>query len=317
MASILRICTFKGLQNLPLYVAQRQGFFAQQGLEIEISYTAGSKAQLAGLAYGDYDLVQTAPDNVVNVNTHPEAFELDAATLPHILMILGGSNGPLSLYAQPDYTTCAALRGKVLGVDNPTSGYALVMRDLLQRNALLPNRDYSITIAGGTSTRLDALRSGAIAATILYMPFDQLAEEEGFPRLACSTDYYSAYASLATAGVQAWLEEHSDEVTGYIAACLQALRWLYEPQNMLAAQHLMQSESTLGLDERLAARAYTAFIDPVHGFGREALLDDAGLEQVIQLRAAYNQGSTSYGTVEDYRDMHWYQQARERGKDGN
>ena len=60
----LRVYTFKGIQNLPLYVAREQGYFAAQGLEVTVEYTAGSAPQLAGLARGAYDLVQTAPDNV-------------------------------------------------------------------------------------------------------------------------------------------------------------------------------------------------------------------------------------------------------------
>jgi ABC-type nitrate/sulfonate/bicarbonate transport system substrate-binding protein len=91
----LKICTFKGLQNLSLYIARQQGFFAAQGLDIEITYTAGSLPQLAGLAREEYQLIQTAPDNVINVDNNPAAFGLDPATAPHIIMLLGGSVGSL------------------------------------------------------------------------------------------------------------------------------------------------------------------------------------------------------------------------------
>src|SRR6266700_3427440 len=122
----LNICTFKGIQNLPLYVARQQNFFAQQGLHIDINYTTGSIPQLAGLVREEYQLIQTAPDNVINVDNNPIAFGLDHATAPHVIMLLGGSVGPLSIYAQRDITKFDHLRGSVLGVDNPTSGFALV-----------------------------------------------------------------------------------------------------------------------------------------------------------------------------------------------
>ncbi len=156
------ICTFKGLQNLPLFVARHQGFFATRGLDIEITYTAGSLPQLAGLARGEYQLIQAAPDNVINVDNNPAAFGLDPATAPHVVMLLGGSVGPLSVYAQPAITTVDHLRGSVLGVDNPTSGFALVFRDILARNGLLLEHDYNLTVAGGTSGGLDALKSGSV-----------------------------------------------------------------------------------------------------------------------------------------------------------
>jgi ABC-type nitrate/sulfonate/bicarbonate transport system substrate-binding protein len=302
----LKICTFKGVQNLPLYVARQQNFFAQQDLHIDITYTTGSIPQLAGLVREEYQLIQTAPDNVINVDNDPIAFGLDLATAHHVIMLLGGSVGPLSIFAQSDITTCDHLRGSVLGVDNPTSGFALVLRDMLARNGLLLERDYTFSIAGGTSNRLDALKKGSVAATILYAPFDVQATRAGFNQLATSTDYYPAYASLATAGIQTWIEQHIDEVTSYIAAYLKALRWIYDPTHALEMQAILQNEPSLGLDASLAPHVYAAFVDPRTGFGHQAMLDDAGLQQVIDLRATYASSPVIERDLTYYRDLRWY-----------
>jgi ABC-type nitrate/sulfonate/bicarbonate transport system substrate-binding protein len=289
---LLRVCTFKGLQNLPLYVATRQGYFAARGLRVEIAYTTGSRPQIAGLARGDYDLVQTAPDNVVHAHTDPAAFGLDPATAPHIVMLLGGSTGPLGLYAHPTafggaVAALDGLRGATLGVDNPTSGFALVVRDMLARHGLILDVDYRFTGAGGTAERLDALRAGAVAATLLYAPFDLMADDAGLRRLATSTDYYAAYASLTTAGLGPWVGTHADAVRDHSAAVRQALCWIHDPVNAAAAQGILQDEPTLGLDATVAARAYAAFVDAATGFGVDAALSEAGLQQVVALRAAY------------------------------
>ncbi len=302
----LHICTFKGLQNLPIYVARQQDFFAQQGLHIEITYTTGSLPQLAGLARGEYQLIQTAPANVINVDNNPAAFGLDPATAPHVIMLLGGSVGPLSVYAQPSITTFDHLRSSVLGVDNPTSGFALVFQDILARNGLLLEHDYTFSVAGGTSNRLDALKSGSVAATILYTPYDVQATQAGFTRLATSTDYYPAYASLATAGRQSWIEQHTGEVTSYISAYLQALRWIYNPTHATEVQRIIESEPTLSLDVSIAPGAYAAFVDPQTGFGINAMLDDAGLQQVIELRATYGSSHRLDRDLAQYRDLRWY-----------
>ncbi len=302
----LHICTFKGLQNLPLYIARQQGYFETQGLDIEITYTAGSLPQLAGLAGGAYQLIQTAPDNIINIDNNPAAFGLDTAAAPHVIMVLGGSVGPLSVYTQPAITTFDHLRGTVLGVDNPTSGFALVLQDMLACSGLLFERDYTLTVSGGTSSRLDALKSGSVAATILYAPFDVQATRAGFNRLATSTDYYPAYASLATAGLQSWIEQHTGEVTSYISAYLQALRWIYNPTHATEVQRVIESEPTLSLDVSIAPGAYAAFVDPQTGFGINAMLDDAGLQQVIELRATYGSFSRLDRDLAHYRDLRWY-----------
>ncbi len=302
----LHICTFKGIQNLPLYVARQQNFFAQQGLHIDITYTTGSIPQLAGLVREEYQLIQTAPDNVINVDNNPIAFGLDMATTPQVIMLLGGSVGPLSIYAQHDITIFDHLRGSVLGVDNPTSGFALVLRDMLARNGLLLERDYTFTVAGGTSNRLDALKRGSVAATILYAPFDVQANRAGFNQLATSTDYYPAYASLATAGIQTWIEQHIDVLTSYITAYLEALRWIYDPAYAIDVQAIMQNQPSLGVNASLAPSVYAAFVDPISGFGQNALLDDVGLQQVIDLRATYASTPIIERDLSHYRDLRWY-----------
>lgn len=306
----LRICTFKGLQNLPLFVATRQGFFESDGLDVSVQYTSGSAAQIAGLARGEYELIQTAPDNVISAESTPNAFGLDTA--PHIVMVLGGSVGPLSVFARPQITALAGLRSAILGVDNPSSGFALVLRDLLARDNLHLGRDYTFTVSGGTSARLDALRNGEVAATILYAPFDMLAESAGLRRLATSTEHYAAYASLATAGLREWVERHPAPVTGYISSILRALRWIYDAVNATDIRDLLRNEPTLALDVATAAQAYAAFVAPESGFGVAARLDDAGLEQVIALRGAYGAHMGALGRAADYCDSRWYDRAHAR-----
>lgn len=314
-----RLCvsTFKGLQTLPLYVARRHGFFEERGLDVEIEYTSGSAAQVAGLAGGAYELIQTAPDNVVNAESTPRAFGLDPAKAPSLALLLGGSVGPLALFAQQPFSTVGELRGSVLGVDNPGSGFALVLRDVLARGGLVLDRDYAFTVSGGTSARLEALRSGAVTATLLYPPFDLLAEAECFRRLVTSTEMYRSYASLATAATRSWVEAHGDMLTSYITAILRALGWIHDAENAEAVRALLRSEPALGgLDDATVAHAYAGFVAPITGFGRDASLDLAGLEQVIALRAAYAPPDQPLRAAEQYCDLRWYERARQYRTDG-
>lgn len=309
---VLRVNSFKGLQNLPLCVAMRQGHFTANGLTVELTYTTGSAAQLAGLARGDYHLAQTAPDNVINYETNPAGFGVDPTTASHIAMVLGGSIGPLGVYARREVRDLEGLRGAAIGVDNPTSGFALVLRDLLRRRGLVLGRDYRFVVAGGTHARCDALLAGTIAATVLYAPFDLRAAQEGCALLASSDGTYAAYASASTAGVRSWLEAHGESVTHYIAAVLRALRWLYDPANAEATQALMRSEAALGVAPDMVQAAYSSFVSPETGFGRDAALDEGGLRQVIALRREYGLPSVHLGAPTEYCDVRWYEAVRAR-----
>ncbi len=304
----LRVCTFRGLQNLPLYAARARGLFAAAGLDVAISYTQGSAPQIAGLAAGAYEIIQTAPDNVVNATLNPAAFGLDA--VPGIVLVMGGSVGPLGLFAQSDIDSFERLRGGACGVDNPTSGFALVLRDLMARHGLTLDRDYSVVPAGGTSERLAALQSGRVAATILYAPYDALAAAASFTRLALSSDYYPAYASLATAVTRPWARLHGAVLIRYLAAVMRALRWIHQPGNAAVVEQIMQTEPELDLDAATAGHALAAFTDPTKGFGLEAALDEDGLRQVIDLRAAYGDPAAATTSPRQYCDRRWYDEAR-------
>lgn len=307
----LRVRTFQGLQNLPIVAAQRRGAFASAGLEVTLSFTNSSAEQLATLARGEVELIHTAPDNVVNYNTQPAAFGIEPAMAPQIAMLLGGSNGPLSLVARPEFAQTADLRGRAIGVDNPGSGFALVLRDLLARAGLTLGTDYSFTVAGGTGARAAALAQGTLAATIVYPPFDIMLAARGCQTLATSTTVYPAYASQALAATRPWLSAHSDLATRYIGAFLEALAWIYTPSERAAVEALLQAEPGLGVSADVsAAQAYAAFTDPVLGYGREATLSDAGLAQVIALRGRYGNAVGSLGQPADYCDLRWYERAR-------
>jgi ABC-type nitrate/sulfonate/bicarbonate transport system substrate-binding protein len=305
----LRVCSFQGLQNLPLVAAQRLGYFDAAQLAITLSFTNSSAQQLATLATGGYDLIHTAPDNVVNFDTNPAAFGLDPASAPRVVMLMGGSNGPLSVYARQGITAAIELRGKDVGVDNPTSGFALVLRDLLSRAGLEPERDYHFTTAGGTGKRAQGLLAGEFAATILYPPFDLLVAQRGCLPLTSSVTTYPAYASQALAATAPWLAAHGDLITRYIGAVLRALRWIYDPDTRPAVEALLAQEPTLGLAGVAPADAYNAFTHPRDGFGVRAMLDEAGLAQVIELRSRYGAVSSPLGAPGDYLDLRWYAQA--------
>jgi ABC-type nitrate/sulfonate/bicarbonate transport system substrate-binding protein len=283
--SVVRLSTFKGMQNLPVFVAEREGLFAGRGLAVEVAYTVGSAAQIGALVRGDCDLAQTAPDNVFNANDNPAAFGLSQEDMAPVVMLMGGSVGPLGLFAQKGIEAVSDLRDTVVGVDNPRSGFALVLRDILAGHDLLSDRDYHFKAVGGTSERLEALRSGAVAATILYMPFDALASAEGFSRLAGSEQQYAAYASLATAATAPWVAGHMPEATSYIAAIREALRLIHAPGYRARAQSIIRD--VLHVNAATAALAYGAFVDTRTGFGAEARLDYHGLHTVIALRQTY------------------------------
>ncbi|MBX9758254.1 MAG: ABC transporter substrate-binding protein, partial [Beijerinckiaceae bacterium] len=62
--SIELIC-FPGAPNLPIYVAQKKGWFEKNGVSINMTTTPSSAFQAENLASGKFQIAGTAFDNVV------------------------------------------------------------------------------------------------------------------------------------------------------------------------------------------------------------------------------------------------------------
>ena len=93
------------------------------------------------------------------------------------------------LYAQAKYRRIADLKGQPIGSLNPGGLVDTMVRRILVKNGLQPERDVNLLAMGGTPERFAALRAGAIAATMLSSPFNFLADKEGFSKLATTREY--------------------------------------------------------------------------------------------------------------------------------
>ncbi len=89
----LTIMVFQGVQNLPLFAAQTQGFFAKRGLEVDIKIAPTSDEMRNGLAEGRYQIVHGAIDNAVAM---AEVAKADIA------VVCGGDNSWIELIVQPE-----------------------------------------------------------------------------------------------------------------------------------------------------------------------------------------------------------------------
>ncbi|HEY8251551.1 MAG TPA: ABC transporter substrate-binding protein, partial [Burkholderiales bacterium] len=60
----LSVIVFPGGFNLPVWAAERQGFFEANGVRVALTPTPSSTFQMQGLAEGRFDIAMTAFDNV-------------------------------------------------------------------------------------------------------------------------------------------------------------------------------------------------------------------------------------------------------------
>lgn len=301
----LEACTFPGGFNWPFWVGSEKGFFAAEGLEVKLTPATGSVMQIRGLAEGKFDIGVSTIDNVVAYDEGQGETKLTAP--PDFFAFMGAQYGAVRLVAQPGIHSIADLKGKSLAVDAATTGYAFVLRKLLQHGGL-GESDYTLEPMGGTGQRAEALMRGRTTATILTSPLEVVPESRGYPRLANAIDVIGPYQALTGIARRSWARENPEVLVAFIRAYLKSLDWLSDPAHRTEAIAIYRAHIPQASDE-IAGKAWDALLAGPEGFQKKAKLDRAGIETAIALRKEFAKPAAQYGGADKYIDETYYLKA--------
>lgn len=300
----VQIIVFPGGSNWPLWVAQDKGFFAANGISVDVTPTPSSMLQMTNLIDGKCDIVLTAMDNLV-------AYREGQGEVPivgqDLIAVMGGDSGFLKLVAAPEVKTVTDLHGKTISVDARGTGYAFVLFELLDR-AGLHEPDFAIERVGGVMQRFHALLEGKQAATLLVSPFELQAQARGFNVLATASESLGAYQGVVAGVRRSWAEKNRVRLEGFINAYVRGVEWLYDPANRQQAiqtfvKHMPNSSPAM------AEAAFPVLVNKQSGFERRAALDPAGLDEVLKLRSKWGVPRKEMGRPSKYYDPSFYDNA--------
>src|SRR5438309_7827426 len=304
----VNLIVFPGGFNWPIWVAQEKGFFASNGIELKVTPTPSSVFQLTNLIDGKFDIAMTAIDNLI---AYREGQGEVPRLGPDLFAFMGCDNGFLRLVTVPEVGNYRELHGKALSADAPTTGYAFVLFEILARNRMQEDRDYTVVTAGGVLQRFQALMEKKHAGTLLLSPFEVQAEAKGFHRLANAIDVPGRYQGLVAGARMSWAEQNRDAVVGYIRAYSDAVDWLYDPTNRDEALAIFM-KNLPGASAPAALTAYGILLGSTEGFQRKAKIDMEGVKTVLALRSKYGQPRKSLSDPSPYYDPSFYDAATRR-----
>lgn len=279
----LTVLGFEGAFNLPVWIAQRNGYFERQGLIVKLEYPKGSVEVVERLQANTGQLALTSVDNVIAyANGQGETTSGLAADL---VAVMGGDRGLLSLVARADVRTVAGLEHRSVAVDAMTTGFSFVAQELLASEGLQTNSVEWLT-AGGTGSRYRALVAGKFDATLLRSPFEYLAGQKGFRVLIRAQSVLPKYLGTVGAVRSQWAKEHTEELEGFLTAYRQALNWFARADNREAVLALL-FENFPELRAEDARKVYEDLRDPAFGLIPTLEIDAEEFATVQRLRAKH------------------------------
>ncbi|MFN3889122.1 MAG: ABC transporter substrate-binding protein [Beijerinckiaceae bacterium] len=300
----VEVILFAGTSALPVYVAKDKGFFEREGLNVNITPTPNSGFQMSNLISGKFNIAGTAIDNLIAYMEGQGTAKIDRE--PDLITIMGLSSTELTLVAQPEFKSIAELKGKDIALDSPSTGYAFVLRNMLEKNGLGP-ADTKWVPFGGTRERLAALRDKKAAAAMISEPFTTQAKAEGFAVLGEGVSALGQYQANVQIANRPWAKANEDTVVRYIRAMLAAIDWIYDPANKAEAVKILAANAKIS--EAAAGPSIEGVTKGQAAIARKGEINMEGLRNVIALREKYGQPQKKMGPPEKYYDATWYNRA--------
>lgn len=216
------------LYYLPLTLADRLGYFRDEGLDVEINDFPGGSRALQALIGHSADVVSGAYEHTIVMQTLAQKVQA---------FVLQGMNPGLELGIRKDraadYSWAKDLKGMKIGVSAPGSSTHMLVNHLLASVGLKQD-DVSIIGVGTGPTAVAAMRSGQIDALSGVEPVMTLLERSGDIRIVVETitekgvrDVFGGSMPAATLYARAdFIEQNPHTVQALTNAIVRALLWL-------------------------------------------------------------------------------------------
>jgi ABC-type nitrate/sulfonate/bicarbonate transport system substrate-binding protein len=262
--------------SLPISVAEREGFFRGEGLNVQvvIPIPGGSDKMIAALHQGWVDLTHVAT---------PFLIRAAMAGSDSVAIDTEFENPLYSLVAKPDVKTFADLEGKRIGLADLQGTISISMRKLLAVHGL--DRDsYQVKVEEGTPQRAYCLRHGDCDAVVLGQPQDLQAIADGYRLLGRSDAVEPQYLYTVTAARRSWAETHKDAVTRFVRALAASFAFIRDPANRRRVVGIIAE--TAGCSDAVAAQTLDLFVRPGSAvLPMRGEIDISALARVIAMMA--------------------------------
>lgn len=154
---------------LAIWMADAAGFYAAQGLKVEIINMNGGSRGAAELAAGRIDAMHVGLSSVARLNRAGSDLRI-IASLANVIRF--------TFFSTPGVTNAAGLKGGIVGVSTFGSESDATVTLALRRLGLTRD-DVTLKEYGGSSRRIAAVKSGEIQASALNEPAASVAREQG------------------------------------------------------------------------------------------------------------------------------------------
>ena len=282
----------------PLYVAEDEGYFEEEGVDAEIVEIEAGTDSVAALVSGNAQIADVGFDDLIELSEEgEEGLIMSHNILNRVTLTLVMDKDKAAELGvsrdSPLEERYAALKGLRLGITSPGAPTDKYLRYYLREAGLNPEQDAEIIPLGGGSSLLAALESDQIDAFQLSPPTPYIAETEGFGTVlidgpAGDIEEFSDFLYTAYAANKEWAEKNPEAAQGFSRALTKAMTKIEEDPDAAAEQIL----DHLGTDDlEVTKRTLNALLPALSKDGCfEASSVETALDTMLETKIIESEG---------------------------
>lgn len=201
------------VEMIPIIMADENGYFEKQGVNVDLQYFKSAKDRDAALQSGKLDGIIGDEVAVTLYQNAGLDVKITGLTDGNFVLIAGADSG---------IKTIADIKGKSAAISEKTV-IEYTLDKVLEKNGLNPT-DVQKSMIPAMPTRLEMLRTGKVDTALLPEPFASLAVKSGGIVLG-SANEVDMYTSI-TAFTQESIDNKSDEIKAFFRAYNEAVDYV-------------------------------------------------------------------------------------------
>ena len=271
---------------LPLTIAEQLGYFKDEGLNVKISDFAGGSVALRAVVGGSADVVSGAYEHTINLQSKKQYFRAFVAQgrLPQIAFGVASAKAA-------QFKSLKDMKGMKVGVSAPGSSTHNLVKQLLAKAGLDPNKDVSVVGVGLGAQAIAAIRSGAIDAISNTDPVMTKLERENDIRVIVDTRTVKGTEAVWGAPLPAgclyapieFTQKYPHTAQALANAIVRADRWIAKASATDVAK--VVPESYLLGDRALYLFSYDKVKEAISPDG---LISDSGAKATLKALSAFD-----------------------------
>lgn len=201
------------------FVAKEKGFFAEQGLDVQLSQFPNSADGYNALTAGKLDVIAMG-------STAPAVYIAKGTDLTYIGGLMGEGAAAISLPGRAnEFKDIKDFKGKTIATVRMSTG-DVVFRSALHDAGLNWSKDVTIQELKSPSIVLDAVKTGKVDIGIVWLPYQQVAETQGLKIVQYGDSFYPNHPCCRFVVKSSTLVDDKDTYVKFEKALIEAYHYI-------------------------------------------------------------------------------------------